>query len=222
MNQYTLAQIKQKVQQPLDLEEEIFIRPTELLDNINEAIRDAEAKIHTIYEDYFLTSATISLVAGTSEYDLPTDMYANKIRGFVYADGSDYYPVLRLRKFDLIPYITSEEPYNFIIKNYPTGKKLVIFPASRITSSTALTCWYLRNAKQLVNDTDVCDIPEFVNYIVQKTKVLCMQKEGHPLLESAEKKLMDEDKLMVETLTVSIPDEDNRISMDLSSYEELS
>ncbi len=222
MNQYTLAQIKDKIQEDLDLQEEIFIRPEELLANINEAIRDAEAKIHTIYEDYFLVSANIPLVAGTSEYDLPTDMYANKIRGLVYADGSDYYPILRLRKFDLIPYITNEEAYSFLIKNYSTGKKIALFPASRITSTTALTCWYLRNAKQLALDTDVCDIPEFANYIIQKAKVLCMQKEGHPLLENAEKKLMDEDKLMVETLTVSIPDEDNRISMDLSSYEELS
>lgn len=219
----TLAQIKTLVKDPLDLNEEVFIDDSELLAYINDGIREAEANICTIYEDYFLTKSTISLVTGTAQYTLPADIYANKIRGFIYDDGSDSYQVSKLRDFKEIPHLENSWSYQFLITNSATdGIQINIYPAPRITSSTALTCWYLRNAKQLVDDSDVCDIPEFVSFIVQHAKVRCMEKEGHPLLEEARSDWERQRTLMVETLTAMIVDEDNKITMDTSIYEEMS
>lgn len=221
MSFYTLAQIKQKIQQPLDLEEEIFIRPEELLEFINDAIREAEAIILDLSEDYFLTKVNIPLTAGVSEYTLPADIYGSKIRGLVYDDGSTTHQVKRIRRFTEIPWLDNYTQYRFLLTNDATnGVKMTLYPAAQITSSTALTCYYIRNAKQLVNDTDVCDIPEFVSYIIQHAKVSCMQKEGNPLLMDAQAKLDKLTDLMEATLKDKIIDEDNTITMDLTSYEE--
>ena len=45
---WTWAQVKTKIMNDLDLNEETFIRPSELLEYCNEAIDEAEAEIHTL------------------------------------------------------------------------------------------------------------------------------------------------------------------------------
>lgn len=223
MAQFTKAQIKTKIEQALDLQEEIFIEPTELDEYINDGIREAEAVIHTIYEDYMLTKASIPLTAGQSDFSLPADIYANKIRALIYNDGTETYQLKRVRQFKDIPLIQDEELYLFLITNSgASGTKLTLFPKSRVTHSTALTCWYLRQAKQLVDDTDVCDIPEFMSFVIQHAKVRCMEKEGHPLLDNARQDLERQRQLMTETLTAMVVDEDNKVLMDTGIYEELS
>lgn len=223
MAQFTKAQIKTKIEQSLDLQEEIFIEPTELDEYINDGIREAEAVIHTIYEDYMLTKESIPLTAGQSDFDLPADIYANKIRSLIYNDGTETYQLKRVRQFKDIPLIDVTELYLFLITNSSaSGTKLTLFPVSRVTHPTALTCWYLRQAKQLVNDSDVCDIPEFMSFVIQHAKVRCMEKEGHPLLDNARTDLERQRQLMTETLTAMVVDEDNKVLMDTGIYEELS
>lgn len=223
MSFYTLAQIKALVKDPLDLNEEVFVDDTEITSYINDGIREAEANINTIYEDYFLTKAAIPLVAGTSVYSLPADIYANKVRGFIYDDGADSYQVAKLRDFKEIPFLEQSWSYQFLLTNsLSSGVQVNIYPTPRITSGTALTCWYLRNARQLALDSDVCDIPEFVNFIVQHGKVRAMEKEGHPLLDTARSDWERQRTLMVETLSAMIVDEDNKITLDTSMYEEMS
>ena len=67
---FTLGQIRTKLKQDLDLEQEQFVTASELTGYINEAIDDAEAIIHGLYRDYFLTQENLSLVNGTKEYAL--------------------------------------------------------------------------------------------------------------------------------------------------------
>ena len=81
---WTLSEIKAKIKRDLDLEAEDFVRDTELNDLINEAIDEAEAEVHSLYEDYFLTREVVTLVAGQEEYELPTNIYGHKIRRVVY------------------------------------------------------------------------------------------------------------------------------------------
>lgn len=216
----TYTELKSYVQKELDIEDETFITANEILSYFNEAVDMVEATIHTIYEDYFLTNSNIALVNGTSTYSLPSDIYAQKIRGFLYDNGSDKkYEVKRLKKLNEIPFIDSNDYYRYIITNDSTnGLKIKFYPTPSETSSTNLTLWYLRNAKKFSTGTDVCDIPEFTSVIVQYVRWKCHNKEGHPdtgqdygLLEK-----MRQD--MVETLTGRIPDEDNEIIKDMSFY----
>lgn len=225
---WTYLQIRTKINQDLDLENEDFVQPTEMLGYVNEGIDVCEALIHTIYEDYFLTSSTISLVLGTSEYALPTEIYANKIRGIIYTQGSQIFRLRHLKtykKFEelaiqgVVPASFPDYSY-FITNSSTTGIRLRLVPAAQETAANVLTMWYLRNARRLALDADLCDIPEFVHFVIQYAKMRCYEKEGHPNLEKSIGDLGTMKTVMEETLTDMVPDEDNAIIPDASFYDE--
>lgn len=83
-----------------------------------------------------------------------------------------------------------------------------------------MTLWYIRNALRVSDDSDLVDIPEFVNFLMQHVKVRVYEKEGHPNLEKAVADLERERKLMVSTLTQMVPDNNDLIPMDMSHYED--
>jgi hypothetical protein len=149
-----------------------------------------------------------------------------KFAGLIYSDGNNRtYPLRKLRSFREIPYIeqNSTDFYSFLIVNSEEdGMKLKLFPAAQRTTATALTCWHIRSARTLENESDECDIPEFVDFIIAHMKVSCGTKEGHPLLEVFNGELEKEKELMVATLSSMVVDEDNVMTMDMSLYEDMS
>lgn len=234
MTYKTLLQIRTKINQDLDLEAETFLSTTagtrEIDGYINAGIDEAEAVIHTIYEDYFLTSYALPFVEGTSTYSLPTDIYANKIRAITYDDGTRAYRIPRIKswlKFEKFLLLSRQEntsaDYQFLIKNVSAilGVQLVLVPTSRVTSNNVATLWYLRNANRLVEETDLCDIPEFTEFVIQFAKVMISKKELNPTLDFEMAALEHQRKLMVDTLTQMVPDDDNTIELDTSIYEEM-
>lgn len=227
MKYWTWAEIKAKVRKELDLEAEVFIEDSELLEYANEAIDEAEAEIHSLYEDYFLTSTPISLVNGTSDYDLPSDIYAHKIRRLVYRNNSTVYEVERLkdwRKFEkkhVADIFSTSDLYTYFLKNSTAGSpQIVVVPQARETGAN-MELWYLRNANRLEATTDVCDIPEFITFIFDYMRVRVYEKEGHPLLQQAEARLQRRRALMQGTLASMIPDAMNEIEPDMTMYEEM-
>jgi len=224
----TWAEIKTKVQQDLDIEDEVFVTDAELMSYCNEAIDEAEAEIHGLYEDYFLNKATITLVQGTSDYSLPSDIYAHKIRRLIYQNGGTIYTVDRLRdwkKFEekaVTDYYSSSAWYNYLIVNTTAGDPKISLVPTAQESGAYLTLWYIRNANRMINDASVCDIPEFINFIYQYIKVRVYEKEMNPNAQAAVAILQAQRTLMQDTLGTMVPDADNTIEMDLSSYEEQS
>jgi len=225
---WTYAEIRAKIQQDLSLEDEVSIEPAELLGYVNEAIDEAEAEIHGLYEDYFLTRNTITLVQSQEEYDLPADIFAHKIRNLVYKNGSEVYQIHRVkdwRKFEeyAVQSInqTSTRYMWFMVNSVPGSPKVLISPPAK-TAGPYVNIWYLRNANRLVLDTDVCDIPEFINFVLQYAKVRCYEKEGHPNLQKAMPDLEQQRTQMVSTLATMTPDGENELEADFSIYEELS
>lgn len=228
---WTLAKIRSKIQKEMVLEDESFIESSELDGFINDAIRDAEAHIHKLgcEDEYFLAKTSINLVNGTTEYSLPEDIYATKIRRIMYVNGIDFYEVRRVRgtnKFKIyyamnLEYSQSEEYRYQLINNSDTGPVIESIPPSYETITAGWRMWYIRKAKELVYDTDVLDIPEFVSYIINHVKVRCYEKEvGHPNLA---KSISDRDAskdLMIQTLTEQVPDDDTEVEQDLRHYEE--
>ena len=163
---FTLGQIRTKLKQDLDLEQEQFVTASELTGYINEAIDDAEAIIHGLYRDYFLTQENLSLVNGTKEYALPTGIYANKIRRLLYDNGTRKYRVQRLKQLDLIMNIDSDEQFRYVLRNDAAGTYTFDFyPTPEKNETDVISIWYIRNANRLSAETDVCDIVDFVNYI---------------------------------------------------------
>jgi hypothetical protein len=212
--------MKEKVQTDLDLQDEDFVTDDELLGYFNEAIDDVEAVIHTLYEDYFLTTATISLVNGTQDYAWPSDIYAQKVRGFFYENGTRKYMIRKIKRIHDIPDIQSDDDLRYIPMNTTaTGYKIRFYPTPAETGAYG-KLWYIRNAKVLTLDADVCDIPEFANVIMQQVKVRCYEKEGNPNVMKAMADLEAMKKLMVETLTNMVDDEQDHVEMDTEFYDD--
>lgn len=230
MRYATFGEIKAKVSRDLDLgSAPDLVSPEEMLGYYNEAVDDAEAAIHTLYEDYFLTSAPFPIVEGQSEYSLPSDIYASKIRGLIYDSGSYIYSIPRVRdkrKFEeaaLARTYVSNHVYQYILRNPSAshGIKLVLLPAAKESTSN-LTIWYIRNANRATQDADLCDIPEFSSYVIQYMKVRVMEKDSHPNLSVAMQQLQYFRAQMEATLRDMVPDGETKIELDMTSYEEMS
>jgi hypothetical protein len=237
MRDWTYLELKTKVETDLDLQQNSIISAPEMLGYCNEAIDEAEAEIHKLgIEDiYFLSYANLALTNGIAEYNLPADIYANKIEGVIYKNGVNIYEVKRLRarrKFLELAEInaqpSSTDLYQYLLINrsrpdplVPTsGRKLQLIPAAQETS-TNITLWYIRNAASMSADTDTLDIPEFANFIISFMKCRCLQKEGDPRAPDEVAVLAQQRKLMIDTLTEMVPDGDTEIEQDLSHYQEM-
>lgn len=225
---WTWARIKAKVRRDLDLEAETFINEEELLGYANEAIDEVERQIHTLYEDYFLTRADLTLVSGQEEYDLPADIYAMKIRALVYRKDTSVWKIHRIRdwyKFEQYEVektgIQNYVQYGYFITNASAGTPKILLAPTPNENGSFVKVWYIRNANALSVDTDICDIPEAVNYIMQYIKVRCMEKELHPALPKAVQDLEVEKQTTVAVLSQMTPDSENEIEPDFRLYEDM-
>lgn len=233
---WTLAEIRTKIQRDTDTEAEDFIQPDEMLDLINQGIDEAESYIHTLglEDDYFLTFRNYSLTVGQEFLDMPSDIYAHKIRGISYTEGDLIYNIQRFRGGDVFETIAnaqhftnSGDYYKYIIVNDNSDSgatpapKLQLVPVARKTLTDVIKLWYIRNCNRLVNDSDVCDIPEFVHFVIQFVKFNIWKKEGHPNAQIAKQELEEERRRMVDTLATAVPDQDSTIPPDLSFYNEI-
>jgi len=229
----TLKQLRERVQADLDLQDETFIEDSDINAWINEAIKKAEAEIHTLYEDYFLSYEAKAITAGTYEYDYPADIYGNKIRKIVFEGGGSSHEVKRAKDLakatDRDIYETgTSHVLEWTPFNSSSGRKIRLFPLAGRTGT--LRIWYIRNARQLVDETvdDVitladaqsCDIDEFERYILQAVKTECFFKDGDP--RAIQSKQIEEQlkQNMITTLSNMVPDNNNEIPMDFSFYND--
>ena len=228
MNFPLFSEMNQKIKNDLDLNEETFIQPQELVAYFNEAVDLIEGQIHTLYEDYFLTNASFDVTAGQTEVDLPSNIFANKIRRIMWSlNETEKYAMQRVKNLDELLLMQPTDDYRFMMTNsegtnlQPPGFKIAISPAFRVTTNTLpLKIWYLRNAKRYEDENSYCDIPEYSNVINQYVRYKCHAKEGHP---DAAADLADLGRLqqaMVETLRDKYIDEQNEVPKDLTFYRD--
>lgn len=339
MKSWIYSELRNKLLGTMDLQDETFITPSELIEYFNEGIEEAESEIHKIAEDYFLTFDWLPLVTGTADYPMPYNIYGNKIRGLIYANGSIIYPIKRIRtynEFETLAYADQygqPDDYRYIIRNPNPGNYVIsLTPASRETAIlspqantfTPVKRWYLRQANripilgefipsysqfipsavdttantitiaktyvtgdqvkitadfpsgtlpnplvsgttyyvisasattiklatsavnaalgtaidlttagsgtftiaiaanQTIIDNTIVDIPEFTKFVQQWARCRCMEKEGDPRLDGAVATLGQQRAQMVSTLSEMVPDMDNEVQGDFSSYNELS
>lgn len=226
MNLPTYSQIKQKIENDLDLIDEDFVSETELLGYMNEAIDDAETLIHTLGLEsrYFLTMDTLTLVSGTSDYSMPSDIYANKLVKVQYINGSKKYDVVRIRDLSEIPNVQSGDDYRYIVFNFTAGVKKRIYPTP-LESGAYINRYYIRNVRSLTSSTDAsntCELPECINFLYSHVKMRVAEKER--IAENVQKAMADvkvQYELMAQTLQEMIPDGDNSIIPDMSFYEDM-
>lgn len=225
---WTWSQIKTKVKDDCDLQSETFISDSELLALANEGIDDIERAVHTLQEDYFLSSSTLSLVSGTSDYSLPTDIYAMKIRGIIYKNGTEVFPIKRIREWHKFEDFALDNTlgntkamYRYFVKNTTAGAPKIVISPTPAESGSFCTVWYIRNANKLVDNSSVCDIPEAINYLVQFLKTKVYEKEHNPMIQKAMADLEAERTKMVSSLAEKTPDNDTEAQPDFTYYNEM-
>lgn len=244
MKLWTFAQVNQKVRADLDLQDELFVTPDEMVGYVNEAIHEAESEIMKINEDYFLQTGFLALVLGQSIYALPTDIYAQKIRALVYNAGSIQYSIKRIRrqtKFEIMAMINAygmEDDYMYILTNTTPGaqNQILISPPSRETSSQNVQTYYIRSAQRVPTAAEcsppilptapnsaaqlatILDIPEFTTFLIDYTKYKCLLKDSDPRLPEQLLIMQNQRKMMVDSLTEQVPDDDNQIPIDMTFY----
>lgn len=226
----TWAQIWNVLQNgELDLNDDALMDKTEAMEHANQAVREAEAEIHSIYEDYFVKKSptNLALVQGQDTIALPTDIYAGKIRKLIYVNGTTVFMIDRIKEWHkFLEYRllrinpTSTMRYRYFLTNQAAGQLAIVISPQAQESGNYIECWYIRRANEFVDDTSVCDIPEFVQFIYDHIRVKLYEKEGNPRLPKAIADKEATRTLMVETLTAMVPDHDNTIEPDISAYME--
>lgn len=230
---WTWTQVYAKMTAELDLEggDDDFVDESEMMAYANDAIDEAEALIHTLYEDYFLTRGTITLVSGTDSYSLTsnlTSLYGHKIRAVIYFNGNEVYEVPRIRDWKkFLAYRlgrvnnTSATDLSYFLSNTTPGAPDLVFTPVPAVSGAYIEVWYLRQANRLAAGSDVVDIPEFVAFIFDYIRERVAYKEGagSPRHQSAKADLEKTRQIMTDTLTQMVADGDNLVEPDLSTYE---
>ncbi len=228
----TYAVAKTKVEKDLDLEGEEFIQDSEMLAYFNDALRDIEKDVLTIYEDYLLDKVYLPLIFGQDTYSLPAGIFSLKMRAVIYNSGSILYEIKRNRtqhKFLDRAFVRTSDPLDYyqyiVLNNSTTGIKLELSPPSRETSSANVTVFFIRTVDEIVDDGDFVDkdIPEALSFIYAYVKGKCKQKENRGSMPpDAQAEIDREKEQFIATLTNSIPDDDNEVIKDLSFYNEIS
>ncbi len=237
MKKWRYLEASNKVLSDLDMLEESFVLPDELAGFFNEAVESAEADIHrlSLEEDYFLTKLPITLVSGQANYPMPDNIYNRDIRRIMFADGSNIYPVRRIRgqnKFEKITYAQQEassDEYRYFLENDPTSSEdeIILVPPSRDAGDELMTMWFIRCARRIplpsegsqdATDATIIDIPTFINFIFAYVKVKIMEKAKEPL-DSYMLDLQTKRQMMADTLS-GFRDDDDVIMPDLRAYSE--
>lgn len=197
----TYADLKARVERELNIEDEDFVNDAELMSYANRAINSAESIILNLNEDYFLAEpATITLVNGTASYDLPTDIYANKIKLLIYDNGSTNYQIKKLKALADIPNIQSADLYQYVLTSSSTnGTRIRLYPTPA-ENGALITIWYLRNAETIDADTDSIDLPEAYDYITQYIKDMVINKERNTPDAPPSANLMKAEEMLIASL----------------------
>lgn len=172
MRIWTYGQMAAKVLADYDLEDETFISPNELAGYHNEAISDAEAEIIELQGEYFKTKYFLPWTQGVSIYNLPVNIYANKIRGIMFSNGSTIYPIVRYKrqyKFQdqtFTDVYGQSDDYRYDpINDVPGQAQIEIKPAPRETAIlypaaslfTPAIMWYIRNCSRVPLIGEYCN-----------------------------------------------------------------
>lgn len=218
----TWGQMKTEILSETNTEGEDFVSEDELLTWANEGKDMAEKEIVSLYDKYLETEDDFALTEGEIEYDLPSDLYANKVTGLFYDNGSEKYEIKLMKDKRKIMDVNENDDYQYRFNNSTDdGVKLRLYPASRETSTHNVRIHYIRESAAIVNDASLMDIPLADNFIKQFIKDKIKEKEIGPMnVADFSPTLKRERDLLIEALNHMVPsDSADEIEVDLEFYE---
>ena len=172
-NLVTYGKVKTYVQNRLDLRDEGFITADEMLEYCEEALRYCEAEVHKLnLEDvYFEAESYILLSSSQKNYDLPSNIYGNKILRIEFNRDDRIYDISRIRhsgRFSDASNIDrygSDSNYRYrLINNSPnTGTKIRFHPLpAESSTSHSFTADTTADSSALANISGTAPVNYFV------------------------------------------------------------
>lgn len=215
----TVGDLLDEVEAELDVADEDFVERDELLVYLKRAINKAESLILNLNEDYFLAEpAEITLASGTASYNLPADIYGQKIRLVQYDNGNDDYQIKRLKNLADIPRIEDNDNYQYLItSDYTNGTKLRLYPTPA-ENGAVVTLWYLRNVDLPDADDDTLDLPEAYDFCKQFVKDMVANKENMAAGAGPSPALLAEQELLIASLHQRFVDEQVVTAEEVNSF----
>lgn len=228
MRYWTLGEVREKIESDLDLlEEPDILSPNELVGYLNDAIDTVEQHFIRL-GDYFLSVSTkIDLFDGQSDYDLPDDIYATKIRQILCDNEYIVRMVKDIRKIPVIADSIGDTYKYLLINSYETGgrPRIRLFPTPLQGEGQFLEIYYTRNANRILpdgGDAQVVDIPEAMLYIITFIKMRIYEKEkNYGMYQAYKEELAQHEQNLINALAARVDDEDNTIAPDTEIYTDM-
>jgi hypothetical protein len=237
----TYGELRDEVELELDIKNESIISPDEMVIYTNDSLTDSESVIMKLNEDYFLKEKDITFTSGVDKYDLPEDIFAQKIRyfGYVGPDTTEVYEICPYKSSDLKPFqdmynvqsidTVTGWPIKYILQNtLEDGFQMVLTPPPTVTGSYG-RMWYIRECAKIplvsagsqeASDATLLDIPQYFQYMKSFVCMKCVSKEGHPRYEQILAEFQYQRKQFQEILMNRQPDNNNLVPLDLGHYME--
>lgn len=210
-----------EIKQEMDLEDEGFIKDSELMAAANRMIRYIEGTIVTLNDNYLMLHHDFTLAANVDTYDLPTNLFAQKIIYILFTD-----------KIGTKTGISKGEPwecvqaaakgrmhYEILNTAWNTGNDIKFYGLPTYDSSQTLKMWYIREITRITSINSYVNLPEFENLIALAVKQKIAEKEKNPLLTLILQDIADEKRNMITAITNQAPDGLN-IEPDVSFYDD--
>lgn len=220
----TWGVMKSEIKAETNTEGEDFVSDDELLTWANEGKDMAEKEIVSLYDKYLETEASLIMTEGSQFVDLPDDIYANKLTGVFYSNGSSSYEVKLIKDKRYTVDVDENADYAFRFDNSATdGIRIKIYPPSNENSTGYMYCFYIRESQEITEDDDTVDIPIADGFIKQYVKDKIKEKELGPMnISDMSPALKQERALLIEALNHMVPSESaDEIEVDVQFYEDM-
>lgn len=181
----TLGQLKTQSRQRADMENSTFISDAELTSLINSSAAELYDLLIGVYEDYKISSSTVSVVANTDTYTLPADFY--KLRGVdLVLDSLGNAVTLKPFNFSERNAYMFTPTWNVVglayLRYHMQGNSIRFVPVPNTTASVKL--WYIPAITRLVIDADTLDgVNGFEEYVIVDAAIKMRVKEESDVQE---------------------------------------
>lgn len=171
----TLANLRTYVRQQADQESSTFISDSELNRYINQSAAELHGLLTTLYEDYYLTSATFTLTT-LNTYTLPSNFF--KLRRLQYDSAGSWskVPQFAFDEFEANQqrYLTGAAPEWRMYRIMQAA--LFVLPEDDFAGDYRI--WYLLNYTAMTSDADtLSDLMGWDEYVIVDAAIKCLQKE---------------------------------------------
>ncbi len=163
----TLAQLRTALLERAGIDStgtSVDLTPTVLNEFVNDALYEGHDIITGKWADYFTTSTTINIVAGTQTYSLPTDF--SKLRRvwlLVDTTTSKYRRCLAV-DLDAIHEYTGVTGTDQYYRYALIGQQLYLLPTPGTSLTAGIKLWYIPEQAELVNDADTASFDNRIEY----------------------------------------------------------